>query len=214
MRPPGADSLPRMNLAPPTHADADLDQPAAWPGWIGGLSIAFSSLGLLGSCCGMMGLASGTVVARMTGVEFPPPPRVLLAATVAGSLVGIALSIAQLVGGIGTLRNRSGGPRLLLRYATVSLVLTAVVLPVNVLMVRPGAEWGAEIAHAQLDFVEKNGGKVTAEMRAEAEAAREPTAFSYAGPVGVAALGTIFPIVLAVFLRKPYVRARWERWEA
>ena len=202
-----------MDPTPPTQADADLEQPATWPGWIGGLSVAFAALGLLGSCCGVFGLASASVVVQMTGMELPPAPNLILAGTVVGGVLGIALAVAELVGGIGTLRNKARGPRLLLRYATASLLLTVLLLPVNLVMVRPAAAWGAEIAHAQLDFLEKNGGKVTPAMREEADAAREPTALSYLGPLGGAALGTIWPVVLAVFLRNLRVRAHWERWE-
>ena len=143
----------------------------------------------------------------------PAPPRLIVVTTVIGGILWLGLSAALTLGGIGTLRQRRGGPRKLLTYATASIVLSLLLLPLNILAVPPGAQWGSDIMHAQLDAKEKAGGKVAPEDREEATAAREPTAFNYAGTIGVAALGLGFPVFLAVFLRRPGVRALWESWE-
>lgn len=206
-----------MSNFPPTYpssAPGSDGRDARWPGWIGGFSVGLAALGMLGLCCGVGGLLSGSVFSKMSGMEFPPPPRLIVVMTVAGGAVALVLAAMELSGGISTLRRKPSGPRMLLRYAVLSLLYAAVTVPLNYLTIRPGAEWAADIMHAQLDFAEKNGAKVTAESRAEAEAAREPTAFGYISPFVGSAIGIVFPLVLLTFLRRPDVRAQWESWEA
>lgn len=206
-----------MTTAPPTLPDPNPGfdgRDSTWPGWIGGFAVGLGALGLLGMCCGIGGLLSGSLFGRMAGMEFPPPPRIIVVATLAGGAVGLVLAVLELMGGISTLRRRRSGPRMLLRYAVASLLFAAVGIPLNFLTIRPGAAWGAEIMHAQLDAFEANGTKVTAEQRAEAEAAREPTALNYVTPFLGSAIGIVFPLVLLGVLRRPWTRAQWESWEA
>jgi hypothetical protein len=96
----------------------------------------------------------------------------------------------------------------------IAIVLSLLLAPLSYVAIQPGADWGADIMHAQLDAMEKNGGTVTQSDRDDAEAAREVTAFNYASTYGMTAVGMVFPLVLLVFLRRPAVRAQWQAWEA
>ena len=211
------DILEPVNTAPPTVRDSSPaadPRDLAWPGWIGGFAIGLSALGLLGVCCGSLGLASGAVFASMSGFEMPPPPRIVVVTTAASFVPGVALVIYELLGGIATLRRKARGPRMLLRYAVIAIVLSLLLAPLSYLAIKPGADWGADIMHAQLDAMEKNGGTVTQADRDDAEAAREITAFNYVSTYGMTVVGLVFPVVLLVFLRRPAVRAQWQTWEA
>lgn len=206
-----------MDSAPPTVRDASPaadPRDLAWPGWIGGFAIGLSALGLLNVCCGSLGLVSGTVFASMAGIEMPPPPRTIVVATVASFVPGVALAAYQLLGGIATLQRKAKGPRMLLRYAVIAVVLSLLLAPLTYLSVKPGAEWGADIMHAQLDAMEKNGVKVAPAERDKAEAAREVTPLNYASSYGMTVVGLVFPVVLLVFLRRPAVREQWQSWGA
>lgn len=191
---------------------ADDGRDAVWPGWIGGLSIAFAGLTFLGVCCGSATVLSTSAFGGMMGMEMPSPPRLMVVMTVLGGIVGIVMAVMLMIGGIDTVRRRPAGPRLLLRYAVISLALACVQVPLAVASVRPGAEWGSSVMHAQLDAMEKNGAQVTDAQRADADAAAEPTAFTYVTSVGGTLLGLTFPAVLLVFLRRPRVRTQWQSW--
>lgn len=204
----GTSSFPPIVPQPAVDHSRD----AAWPGWIGGLSIAFAGLTLLGACCGSASILSMNLFGGMAGMKFPNPPRIMVGLAVLGGVVAAVMAVMLMIGGIGTLRRRPSGPRLLVRYAAISLVLAIVLLPVNLMSVRPGAEWGSAMMHAQLDALEKNGTQVTDAQRAEADAQAEPTAVSYAMSFGGTLIGSIYPVVLLVFLRRPQVRAQWEAW--
>jgi hypothetical protein len=204
----GASSFPPIVPQPVVGDSRD----AAWPGWIGGLSIAFAGLTLLGACCGSATLLSVKLFGGMAGMEFPSPPRLLVGMTVLGGVVAVVMAVMLMIGGIGTLRRRPTGPRLLVRYAAISLVLALVQLPLTLMSIRPSAEWGSAIAHAQFDALEKNGTQVTDAQRAEADAQAEPTAVNYVMSVGGTLIGCVYPAVLLVFLRRPRVRAQWEAW--
>ena len=191
---------------------ADDGRDAVWPGWIGGLSIAFAGLTLLGVCCGSATVLSVGAFGGTMGMEMPGPPRLLVVMTVLGGIVGIVMAVMLMIGGIGTVRRRPAGPRRLLRYAVISLALACVQVPLAVVSVRPGAEWGSALMHAQLDAMEKNGAQVTDAQRADADAQAEPTAFNYVTSIGGTLLGLTYPVVLLAFLRRPRVRAQWESW--
>lgn len=185
---------------------------AVWPGWIGGLSIAFAGLTLLGACCGSASLLSTSLLGGMAGVEFPSPPRVLVLMALAGGVIGVVMAVVLMIGGLGTVRRRPSGPRLLVRYAVISLALSLAQLPLALASVRPGAEWGSAMMHAQLDAMEKNGTQVTDAQRAEADRQAEPGAFNYFMTIGGTLFGCTYPVVLLVFLRRPRVRAQWQSW--
>lgn len=206
-----------MTSAPPTVRDASpaVDpRDLAWPGWIGGFAVGLAGLGMLGLCCMSMGLFSGAALASVAKIEMPPAPRIIVVSTIVGVVPGVALAIYQLLGGIATLRRKASGPRMLLRYAVIAIVLSLLLAPLSYLAIKPGADWGADIMHAQLDAMEKNGGTVTQADRDDAEAAREITAFNYVSTYGMTVVGLVFPVVLLVFLRRPAVRAQWQTWEA
>ena len=211
------DNLEPVNTAPPTVRDSSpaVDpRDLAWPGWIGGFAIGLSALGLLGVCCGSVGLASGAVFGSMSGFEMPPPPRIVVVTTAASFVPGVALVIYELLGGIATLQRKARGPRMLLRYAVMSFVLSLLLVPLEYATIKPDADWTADFAHAMLDLREKNGDTVTQADRDEADAEREITAFNYVSTYGMTAVGLVVPVVLLVFLRRPAVRAQWQNWEA
>jgi hypothetical protein len=186
---------------------------AVWPGWIGGLSIGFGVLGLFGICCGVAGLGSASALSGITGSEPVPPPTLIVVPTLVGGMIGAAFSIMLLVGGINTLRRRPGGPRMLRNYAIAAIAFAFVNIPLTALSVPAGSQWGADIAMAQLDALEKKGTAVTQQQRDEVEAMREPNALSYAWALGLAGIGLAYPVVLLVFLRKPAVRAQCDSWQ-
>lgn len=186
---------------------------AAWPGWIGGLSLGFGILGLVGTCCGVAGLGTGSMLSGMTGAKAVSPPTAFFVSTLVGGALSAACSVMLLMGGINTLRRRTGGPRMLRTYAIAAIAIAFANIPLTVLSVPAGTQWSADIAAAQLDAIEKNGATVTQQQRDEIEAMREPSTLSYAWALGMSGIGLVYPVVLLVFLGRPAVRSQWESWE-
>ena len=184
-----------------------------WPGLIGGLSIAFGIITLLSSCCGGVGIALVPFVLGSAGVKMGAIPGPIVGWMAFDVLASLVLGFMLFSGGIGTLRRRMGGPRMLLRYAAVRLVLVVPMLVVGLMLVPTSAKWSAQFLEAQFAAKEEAGQPITEEEEAALEAARTPTAFSYVSTAIAPMLGCIYPAILLVWLRRPDVRATWERWE-
>lgn len=206
-----------FGAVPPTGptpgAPFQSEETLKWPGLIGGLSIAFGIITLLGSCCGSVGMAVMPFALGAAGMNMGPIPGAIVAWMAFDVVASLALGFMLFSGGIGTLRRRAGGPRMLLRYAVVRLVLVVPLLVVGLMLVPTSMAWGAQFAEAQMAAQEESGQPITEEQEAALEAARTPTAFSYVSTAIAPILGCIYPAILLVWLRRPDVRATWERWE-
>lgn len=198
----------------PTAASVPHPDDAAWPGWIGGLAIAFGSLTILGSCCGAMGVFVSPAMGGMAGMDFPPAPGIVVAWMSFDLLLGLALGGMLILGGIGVLRRRVSGPRMLLRYAVARVALVLILIPAAFMVMKPTAEWGADIGQAQLDWQAEQGVAVTEADQKRVDDARDPGALGVVQAVGAPIVGAAFAAVLLVFLRRPAVKAGWERWES
>lgn len=198
---------------PTPGAPSRSDEGLKWPGLLGGLSIAFGIITLLGSCCGGVGAALMPLALGAAGLKVGPIPGSILAWMAFDVLASLALGYMLFVGGIGVLRRRAGGPRMLLRYAAVRLVLAVPMLVIGLLLVPASATWSAQFIEAQHAAQEEAGQPITEEQEAELEAARTPTAFNYVTTAIGPFLGCAYPIILLVWLRRPDVRAAWERWD-
>ena len=207
-----------FGAVPPTGptpgAPFQSEETLKWPGLIGGLSVAFGIITLLGSCCGSVGVAVMPFALGAAGVKMGAIPGPIVGWMVFDVLASLALGFMLFSGGIGTLRRRAGGPRMLLRYAVVRLVLVVPLLVVGLLLVPTSAEWGAQFLEAQYAAQEESGQPITEEEEAALEAARTPTDFSYVSTAIAPILGCIYPAILLVWLRRPDVRGTWEQWES
>jgi hypothetical protein len=202
---------------PPTGPVADAaphPDDATWPGWIGGLAIAFGSLTLLGSCCGAMGVLVSPAMGGMAGMDFPPAPGVVVAWMVFDLLLGLVLGGMLILGGIGVLRRRVSGPRMLLKYAMVRVALVVIMIPGALMIMTPSAEWGADLAQAQLDWQAEQGAAVTEADQKRVDDARDPGTVGVAQAVLGPIVGAAFAGILLLVLRRPTVRSAWERWES
>ena len=193
----------------PVQSDADL----RWPGLLGGLSIAFGIITLLGTCCGSGSLALMPFLLGSAGMEMPPMPGSILAWIVFDAGVSLVLGLMLFMGGLGLLRRRAGGPRMLLRYAVVRLALVVPMLAIAIALVPASATWSAGFLEAQMKAQEESGQPVTEEQEEALAAARTPSPLNYASAVIGPLLGCAYPIILLVWLRRPQVRATWETWE-
>ncbi|MBU3682885.1 MAG: hypothetical protein FGM39_02500 [Phycisphaerales bacterium] len=207
-----------FGAVPPTGpvpgAPFQSEETLRWPGLIGGLSIAFGIITLLGSCCGGVGAALMPLALGAAGLKVGPMPGSILAWMVFDVVASLALGYMLFAGGLGVLRRRAGGPRMLLRYAAVRLVLVVPMLVVGILLVPASAKWSAQFMEAQYAAQEESGQPVTEDQEAALEAARTPTALNYVMTAIGPFLGCAYPIILLVWLRRPHVRATWESWDA
>ena len=190
------------------------DESLKWPGLIGGLSIAFGIITLLGSCCGSVGMALLPRILGAAGMQVGSTPGAIVAWMVFDVVASLALVYMLFAGGIGTLRRRAGGPRMLLRYSAVRLVLVVPMLVVGLMLVPTSTKWSAQFLEAQYAAKEEAGQPITEEEEAALEAARNPTALSYVSTAIAPILGCIYPAILLVWLRRPDVRGTWEQWES
>ncbi len=184
-----------------------------WPGLVGGLSIAFGIITLLSTCCGGVGMALLPFALGAAGVKMGPIPGPIVGWLAFDVLASLALGFMLFAGGIAVLRRRAGGPRMLLRYAVARLVLVVPMLVIGLLLVPTSAAWSAQFMEAQYAAQEEAGQPITEDQEAALEAARTPTALSYVSASIGPFLGCAYPIILLVWLRRPDVRATWERWE-
>lgn len=202
--------------APPTSPDASAPPgDSAWPGWIGGFAIGIGALVALSVCCGVAGTGMMSMFGSMGGIDFPPPPRPVVAFLVTDGVLGLGLATMLLMGGIGTLRHRRSGPRMLVRYAVIRLALALPLLAAALWMLRPQAEWMASIARATNEWKERQSPPlpVTPDER-DAERPKDPGVLEIAPVALGSALGAAFPVVLLVVLRAARRRAEVTRWEA
>ena len=210
--------MSNQGAVPPTGptpgAPAQSDDTLRWPGLIGGLSIAFGIITLLSSCCGGVGMALVPFVLGAAGMKTGPIPGSIVAWMAFDVVASLALGFMLFSGGLGVLRRKPGGPRMLLRYAAVRLVLVVPMLVGGIMLVPTSTKWGAQFMEAQLAAQEESGQPITEDQEAALEAARTPTAFSYASTAITPLLGCIYPAILLVWLRRPDVRSVWERWDA
>jgi len=189
------------------------DESLKWPGLIGGLSIAFGIITLLGSCCGSVGMALVPFALGAAGMKTGAIPGPIIGWFAFDIMASLVLGFMLFSGGFGVLRRKPGGPRMLLRYAAVRLALVVPMLVVGLMLVPTSMEWAGQIAEAQMAAQEEAGQPITEEQEAALEAARTPTAFSYVSTAIWPIVGCAYPIILLVWLRRPDVRATWERWE-
>jgi hypothetical protein len=192
------------------QSDADL----RWPGLLGGLSIAFGIITLLGTCCGGAGMAAAPLALSAAGMKMPPTPGSIVAWIAFDLVASLVLGFMLFAGGLGLLRRRAGGPRMLLRYAIVRLALVVPMLAIGLALVPTSTKWGAGILEAQMEAQEEAGQPVTEEQEKQLEEASTPTALSYVSAGVGPLLGCTYPIILLIWLRRPQVRAAWESWES
>jgi len=206
-----------FGAVPPTGpvpgAPFQSDEQLRWPGLLGGLSLAFGILTLLGTCCGGAGMAAAPLALGAAGLEMPPIPGSIVAWIAFDLVMSLVLGIMLFAGGLGLLRRRAGGPRMLLRYAIVRLALVVPMLAIGLALVPTSTKWGAGILEAQLAAQEEAGQPITEEQEKQLEEAATPTTMSYVSAGVGPLLGCAYPIILLIWLRRPQVRSTWESWE-
>jgi hypothetical protein len=202
-------------IGPDSNAASHPDD-TTWPGWVGGVSIALGVLTALGVCCGSAGMFAGPMMAsKMAGIPIPQAPGALVGYMLVDALVGIVLAAMLVMGGLNTLRRRASGPRALRKYAVLRLALALPILIGGIWMLRPQAEWGADIIRATNEWKESQDPPVpVTDAEREQEKVQAPGAFQYAG-VGVGVvIGVAWPLVVLAVLRRPDSMKAIERWDA
>jgi hypothetical protein len=195
----------------PSGQGAGYVEESSWPSWIGGISIGFGALMLLGSCLGVAGIFLTPWGLKAAGIDAPPTPGPMVIVTGFDAIVTIVLGTMLLTGGIALLRRRESGIRRLKNYAYVRVALAIPLLLAGFWIMGPSAKWAADLAAASNDFKES---KKIAVTEAEREAAKntEPSTLAVGSAVAGSVIGLIYPVILIVFLSKPRVRDEAARW--
>lgn len=195
----------------PSGQDSGYVEESAWPNWIGGISIGFGALMLLGSCLGVAGVFLTPWGLKMAGIEAPPTPGPMVIVTGVDAILTLVLGAMLLTGGIALLRRRESGIRRLKTYAQVRVALALPLLLAGLWIMGPSAKWAADLAAASNDFKESKKLPVT---EAEREAAKntEPSTLQIGSTVAGSVIGLVYPVILLVFLGKPRVRDEAARW--
>jgi hypothetical protein len=202
-------------IGPDSNAASHPDD-ATWPGWVGGVSIAFGALTALGVCCGTAGTFAGPMMAsKMAGIEMPPAPGAVIGYMLVDALLGIVLAALLVMGGLNTLRRRASGPRTLRKYAILRLALTLPILIGGLWLLRPQAEWAAGMVRATNEWKEsQNPPMPVTDAEREQETVQAPGAFQYASiGIGVV-IGIAWPLVVLAVLRRPDSMKTIEHWDA
>jgi hypothetical protein len=196
----------------PSGQDSGYVEESAWPNWIGGISIGFGALMLLGSCLGVAGIFLTPWGLKMAGIEAPQTPGPMVIVTSIDAILTLVLGAMLLTGGIALLRRRESGIRRLKTYAQVRVALALPLLLAGFWIMGPSAKWAADLAAASNDFKESKKLPVT---EAEREAAKntEPSTLQIGSAVAGSVLGLVYPVILLVFLGKPRVREEAARWD-
>lgn len=195
----------------PSGQDSGYAEESAWPNWIGGISIGFGALMLLGSCLGVAGVFLTPWGLKMVGIEAPPTPGLMVIVTGVDGIVTLVLGAMLLTGGIALLRRRESGIRRLKTYAQVRVALALPLLLAGFWIMGPSAKWTADLAAASNDFKESKKLPVT-EAEREAATNTEPSTLQIGSTVTGSVIGLVYPVILLVFLSKPRVREEAARW--
>lgn len=200
---------PEGNTAP--HPDD-----ATWPGWIGGVSIAFGALTVLGVCCGSFGaFASPMIASKAAGIDMPPAPGVMIAYLAIDALIGFVLAALLIMGGIGTLRRRASGVRMLRRYAVLRLSLVLPILIGGLLMLKPQSEWSAGIVRSMNEWKESQKPPLpVSDDEREQETPQAPGIMQFGGIAIGTLFGVAWPLVVFMVLRRPDAQRAVEAWDA
>ena len=203
-------------IGPDSNAASHPDD-ATWPGWVGGVSIAFGALTVLGVCCVNAGTLAGPLMLSMalSGIETPPTPGAVIGFMLVDALFGIVLAALLVMGGLNTLRRRSSGPRMLRRYVILRLAFVVPSLVGAIWILGPQAEWAAGTVRAMNEWKEsRNPPIAVTEAEREQETAQPPGAreFVWIG-VGVV-IGIAWPLVVLAVLRRPDSMKNIEHWDA
>jgi hypothetical protein len=185
--------------------------PSKWPTVWGVLCLLYAGLTALTSCCGSLGVFLGPKFAAMGGMDMPPSPSIMSIMMIADNVISVFLVLALVMGGIGLLRRRPTARKILLVYVTVRILLAPVQMVSSIAMEKPGAEWGRQIASAQVDAMEKAGQKAPPELVAAANDTKVSSLARYQS-IGLPVLFVIFPALLALVLTKK--RPEMETWTA
>lgn len=125
-------------IAPPTHIDANLQQPqqTAWPTILGTVMLVFGILAMLGACLGSV----TPLLADLFASILPDEEDAMLVAggwawfVVSSSIVLMSLAGLQITGGLGLLRRRAWAVRASVIWAIAKIVVVTVNIVPNYMM--------------------------------------------------------------------------------
>jgi hypothetical protein len=197
----------------PSGQDSGYVEDSAWPNWIGGISIGFGALMLLGSCGAVASIFLTPWGLKITGIDAPPFPRSMVIVTGVDAILTLVLGTMLITGGISLIRRRESGIRRLKTYAYVRVALAIPLLLAGFWIMGPSAKWSADLAAATNDFKESKKLPVT-EREREAALQTEPTSLQAGFAVAGSVAGLVYPVILIVFLGKPRVRAECMHWSS
>lgn len=209
----------------PMPSGTQYSQPSQWPTTIGAFAIAIGALGGLVSLWGIVSstlLWSATAPGMPEGFKVPPEMTTF---TVVDSLLGLVFAGMLLVGGIATIRRRTGGPKLLRNYAIIRLVL---VVPLTVTQ----GVLTYRVMDQMVVAIEKSEADKQAEKQdaADADGAAQPAPAKSAGPpmaamkqiMSISAVGgtvcsgllaAVWPTVLLVLLANARRKEEVAGWQ-
>jgi hypothetical protein len=154
------------------------------------LAIIFASLVVLGTLCSLP---------QYLGVKFSPNPVIdrvrddsfLLAVSISSMVIGFALAVVELYGGIGLLSLRRSARSLMIGYAWTKLVISIIEIGFTFLLVNPRME--KLIASAV-------SGGFSPQMQSMMKMGM------YAGTIA-AIVFLVWPILILYYLKRPHVEA-------
>lgn len=202
-------------VGPDSNASVHPDD-ATWPGWIGGVSIALGAMTALGVCCGGIGMFAGPMMAsKMAGIDMPPAPGALVGYMIIDTAIGLVLATMLVLGGLGTLRRRASGPRMLRKYAILRLALVLPILAGSFWLLRPQAEWAAGMVRATNEWKESQKPPIpVTDAEREQEEPQAAGPMQYAGILIGVLIGIAWPAVVLTVVSRPASRQVMAAWDA
>ncbi|MFO0963236.1 MAG: hypothetical protein U0625_10075 [Phycisphaerales bacterium] len=189
-------------------------QDLRWPSWFGGISIAYGGLMVLAICCGSFGLLAAQFAGKLSGADFPGPPKEIGIIFAIDAVISIVLGAMLLLGGIALLRRRAKGRVYLVRFAVARVVLAVPLFVAAWWQMKPQAIWQANMAQAQVDMMKKSNPNMTIpQATLDATKQTDPSVLQKAMVVGGSALGLIFPVVILLMLTQPAYKDDTASWE-
>lgn len=195
-----------------TEATEPYEPPSRWPTVLGTVAVVYACLGLVLQCIGLFGIFLGPrIQASFMALDPVPVPVPLLVLQSTLCVLGVVLGVMLLLGGIGTLRRRVRGPRLvnLWVYARLSLLLVGVVA--TFLTLDLNVDYQLEVGKGVEAYLEKNGAdpEVIASAVPDRALIRERLVV---WPLVFTAMTAVCPVVLGLMLSRRRVREEWQAW--
>lgn len=185
-------------------------EPSKWPTVIGVLCLIYAAIGFLANACnGLWPWMQGPILS-MAGLKDVAFPSGLGFISMASGVVGFALAIVLLVAGLGVLRRRAKGFRLLRIWVIIKIVETVIGLGLGFMVIDAQVEYQTSIQDATRELLLERGGDASAVPEQSADDIQRSTLMSI---IIVGPLAFVFPVVIGLCATKKSWREDVDGWE-